>query len=76
MSIQKHCPRCGRMFVCRADESDGCACAGVVLNETVRRLLTTHYDECLCVHCLREMSALSNDNVISNSEEPSSVEHS
>lgn len=76
MSIQKHCPRCGRLFVCRADESGGCACAGVVLNETVHRFLAAHYDECLCLHCLREMSDSLGANVISNSKGPSSVKHS
>ena len=53
-SLNKVCPRCGAPFVCTHDAH--CQCVGIVLNEKARTYLRTHYNDCLCRECLKEIA--------------------
>ncbi len=54
LGITKVCPRCGAPFVCTHDAL--CQCVGIELNEKARTFLRTHYSDCLCRACLREVA--------------------
>jgi hypothetical protein len=48
------CPRCSGGFQCGVD-SGGCWCAGVVLDDVVRKDLSAFYKGCLCPACLQSI---------------------
>ncbi|WP_374674819.1 cysteine-rich CWC family protein [Ideonella sp.] len=50
------CPRCQRAFDCGAAGPGPCACAGLVVPESVREALRGRYTGCLCLGCLAELS--------------------
>ena len=54
--IPKHCPRCGAPFVCMHDTPAICQCAGIKLSAQARTYLHTHYTDCLCARCLKQIS--------------------
>lgn len=60
--MQKHeikrCPRCGSSFECKANRVERCDCLGVTLCDAALEELSTHYEDCLCVPCLREINNL------------------
>jgi hypothetical protein len=45
------CPKCGRVFVCKHDES--CFCMKYVLSEESKKDIRSKWNECLCEDCLR-----------------------
>jgi Cysteine-rich CWC len=50
------CPRCGEAFLCGA-ASGTCACFGVALNDSLRKQVAASFSDCLCVACLKQLSA-------------------
>jgi hypothetical protein len=50
------CPRCGQAFHCGAKDSR-CDCFDVKLSESLRKELAQHYERCLCLSCLKDLSA-------------------
>lgn len=57
MGVIKHCPRCGAEFTCNEEDKWHCRCFSVTLNTAARTFLAEHYEDCLCVKCLREIAA-------------------
>ena len=49
----KQCPRCGRTFLCMHGAHALCECAAVTLSPDTRTYLREHYNDCLCVECLK-----------------------
>jgi hypothetical protein len=45
------CPKCGRVFVCKHDES--CFCMKYHLSEEAKKDIRSKWNECLCEDCLR-----------------------
>jgi len=52
------CPRCGGSFHCGANDAEPCACTTLQLAEATLAELRTRYTGCLCLACLRDVSAL------------------
>ncbi len=48
------CPRCGREFVCKHDET--CFCTKYVLSEENKKGIRSTWSECLCEDCLKEFA--------------------
>ena len=44
------CPRCGKSFVCKHDET--CFCTKYVLSEENKKDIQSKWTECLCEDCL------------------------
>jgi hypothetical protein len=51
------CPRCGGGFHCGAQDASPCACTGLTLSAALQRDLRARYQGCLCLACLRSLSA-------------------
>ena len=51
------CPRCGGSFHCGAGDAEPCACTALQLDEATLAALRQRYTGCLCLACLREISA-------------------
>ncbi|MGD8999072.1 MAG: cysteine-rich CWC family protein [Granulosicoccaceae bacterium] len=53
----KACPRCGRLFECKAGSVLLCQCAEVELQQRHYDFIATRYSDCLCAECLRALRA-------------------
>jgi hypothetical protein len=51
------CPRCGGGFHCGVADDAPCACTQIQLSEAQQAQLRQRYSGCLCLRCLREISA-------------------
>jgi len=49
----KTCPHCGNKFDCKENDIYNCDCLSVNLSPKSRAYIASHYNECLCVKCLR-----------------------
>ena len=56
MPMQKVCPRCGATFECMHDNISQCHCASVQLTSDQRIYLKENFSDCICPHCLDEVS--------------------
>ncbi|MGH8629285.1 MAG: cysteine-rich CWC family protein [Burkholderiales bacterium] len=54
----KHCPRCGNGFECKAGSVLICQCSAVDLSAEEQAYVRCQFDDCLCVS-LRELKAQS-----------------
>ena len=54
--MQKICPVCGNAFECKNDDILKCECARVMLSSEARSYISKHYNDCLCVSCLRAIN--------------------
>jgi hypothetical protein len=52
----KTCPRCGQAFECKAGDIAHCQCKEVKLADKAYDLISKKYDDCLCKHCLQQLS--------------------
>ena len=52
----KQCPRCKNDFECKTNNVLQCQCAGILLTENQRELITDQYSDCLCADCLHYFS--------------------
>jgi len=50
---QKQCPRCDRLFECKAGSILLCQCQTVYLTPEHLEYVNLHYNECLCSSCLK-----------------------
>jgi hypothetical protein len=57
---EKTCPRCGRRFVCGADDPNRCQCTRATLSPEVLAALRKTYEDCLCLECLKAMASDAN----------------
>jgi len=55
MHEEKHCPRCGNRFECKAGAITACQCYGIVLSDEERAFIEERYNDCLCRNCLLEL---------------------
>ena len=55
---EKKCPRCGKQFICNHDDIVRCQCASVKLTPEAQQYIKTHYTDCLCADCLREINRI------------------
>ncbi len=53
----ERCERCGGDFRCGVADPGPCACSGLALTAALRAELRQRYRHCLCVACLRQLSA-------------------
>ena len=51
------CPRCGGAFHCGVNDPEPCACTTLSLDDSTLANLRQRFDGCLCLTCLREISA-------------------
>lgn len=51
------CPRCGGAFHCGVNDVEPCACTTLLLDDVTLTDLRQRYAGCLCLACLREISA-------------------
>ncbi|WAR45965.1 cysteine-rich CWC family protein [Methylomonas rapida] len=54
----KHCPRCQRQFICKANRIHRCDCSNVRLSPETSEHIWQLYDECLCQICLSELETI------------------
>lgn len=52
---KQKCPRCKKGFECKANSISECQCSTVTLTEKERAFISTTFDGCLCVDCLKEI---------------------
>ena len=52
---EKQCPRCNEYFECRAGSITTCECTQVQLSEAITAFIALHYQDCLCLKCLKEL---------------------
>ncbi|HEV8270045.1 MAG TPA: cysteine-rich CWC family protein [Chitinophagaceae bacterium] len=55
MHEEKHCPRCGNRFECKAGSITACQCYGIGLSNEERAFIEERYSDCLCRNCLLEL---------------------
>ena len=55
MHEQKTCPRCSRLFECKAGAIAQCDCSTITLNAEERAFIESRYEDCLCLSCLKEL---------------------
>lgn len=53
--MEKHCPRCNKVFICRNDDVMQCDCLRVPLGPEDFHYIGHRYSDCLCVDCLLEL---------------------
>ena len=51
------CPRCGGAFHCGVNDAEPCACTALSLDDATLANLRQRYAGCLCLACLRKISA-------------------
>ncbi len=52
---QKQCPRCERLFECKAGSILLCQCQTVYLTPEHLEYVNLQYHECLCASCLKKV---------------------
>jgi hypothetical protein len=53
---ESDCPRCGRLFYCRAGDILNCECHGFKLDKAASGLISEKYGGCLCLQCLQDLN--------------------
>jgi len=51
----KSCPRCQRLFECRAGDITNCQCYGIKLTTEEKMFIEERFQDCLCGTCLSEL---------------------
>lgn len=52
---QKECPRCHKLFECKAGDISNCQCYGIDMSAKEEDLIRLKYDDCLCRNCLLQL---------------------
>ena len=52
---QEDCPRCGELFVCKANNISDCDCIKMPITEDEQKFIGSKFSNCLCNKCLKEM---------------------
>ena len=53
--MKKTCPRCGKSFICKLD--DTCWCNNYKIPAKLLRDIEKTYKDCLCENCIKELGA-------------------
>ncbi|MCB1144139.1 MAG: cysteine-rich CWC family protein [Leptospiraceae bacterium] len=56
MSKTKQCPKCNQPFECKSDAIQECGCASIQLKPEHLDYIASHFKDCLCPDCLKEIS--------------------
>lgn len=56
--MQKECPRCGNVFICREDNIMECECIYIPLSPEAHDFMANHYKGCLCSECLTDIGKM------------------
>jgi hypothetical protein len=48
----KHCPSCGKSFICQGDAD--CWCEKVRIHSREMKMIMSTYTDCLCPDCLKK----------------------
>jgi hypothetical protein len=56
--MTKICPHCQKKFECRNDNVLECDCVHVILSREALDYISSRYNDCLCVDCLREINRM------------------
>jgi hypothetical protein len=51
----KKCPRCNKIFECKAGDIAHCQCNSINLNIEERAFIEDRYSDCLCANCLLQL---------------------
>ncbi|MBS3769414.1 MAG: cysteine-rich CWC family protein [Bacteroidales bacterium] len=54
----KICPHCGKSFECRNNDILNCGCAKIIISGDVRKKISSRYNDCLCVQCLKDFGGI------------------
>ena len=57
VAAAERCPRCGGSFDCGMNDASPCPCTTVTLQADLQASLRQRYTGCLCLACLRALSA-------------------
>lgn len=57
----KQCPRCNKGFECKSGSILLCQCSKIEVTTEQIEYIKSHYDDCLCLSCLNEISTEHND---------------
>lgn len=57
---EKDCPRCKTHFECKLGSITLCQCSRVELTIAQQEFINTHYTDCLCASCMRELRSIFN----------------
>ena len=52
---EKTCERCACSFECKAGNISDCQCQTVSITPEQRAWISTEFQDCLCVQCLKEL---------------------
>lgn len=55
--MEHTCPRCRKLFDCRANQIGVCPCVKVTLTPEQQRFIQSQYVGCLCPACLTALGA-------------------
>jgi hypothetical protein len=51
----KNCPRCNKIFECKAGDITNCQCSNIKLSVEERAFIEDRYSDCLCADCLLQL---------------------
>ncbi len=54
----KNCPYCKQEFECKNDDILNCDCTWIPLSPETRQFIAKHFDDCLCVNCLKKIEKI------------------
>ena len=52
---ENKCPRCCQPFECKVGNISNCQCNDIRLTDAERTFIESHYQDCLCFNCLKEL---------------------
>jgi cysteine-rich CWC protein len=52
---EKNCPRCNKIFECKAGNINDCQCSNINLSVEEQSFIETKYQDCLCIDCLKDL---------------------
>ncbi|MBS3776562.1 MAG: cysteine-rich CWC family protein, partial [Bacteroidales bacterium] len=48
----------GKSFECRNNDILNCGCAKIIISGDVRKKISSRYNDCLCVQCLKDFGGI------------------
>lgn len=49
---EKHCPRCGIAFECKAGNITQCQCYNIAVNDEEQQYISKQFMDCICFNCI------------------------
>ncbi len=54
--MEKRCPKCKELFVCKRNNIERCHCKEVELSDKQKVWIEESFSDCLCNKCLRDIN--------------------